>query len=266
MRTAYEAHRAAATRPDKGRHAEADQRAVNERLCVPPVTAQRTIDRPVCLCLADLEVNVRTCRDPRSDIADQLADDRRTSADGGQQHHGPAPRSALPKLAVFRSRRRLRRRWPGSRAGLCLGEARPAQAGPHSSRVTQIKTAHTSRSPVQRTAVLLGSPLSSARPPRQGRPSGPSHAMASPPLPRRPLTRIRRLRAQRTDPATLDGRLGRCPARTIQWKAFTMPETWKACPPSAVAPRDTGMLFRSADPASSPPLAGSQQSLRAFAQ
>jgi hypothetical protein len=127
----------------------------------------------------------------------------------------------LPIRAVLRSRRRVRRRWPGSRAGLCLGEARPAQAGPHSSRVTQIKTAHMSRSPVQRTAVLLGSPLSSAWPPPQGRRSGPSHAMASPPLPRRPLTRIRRLRAQRTDPATLDGSLGRCPARTIQWKAFT---------------------------------------------
>ena len=31
----------------------------------------------------------------------------------------------------YRSRRRLRRRWPGVSAGLCLGEARPAHAGPH---------------------------------------------------------------------------------------------------------------------------------------
>lgn len=39
--------------------------------------------------------------------------------------------AALPKFAISRSRRRLRRRWPGSHAGLCLGEARPAQSGPH---------------------------------------------------------------------------------------------------------------------------------------
>ncbi len=37
----------------------------------------------------------------------------------------------LPNLAITESRRRLRRRWPGSRAGLSLGEARPAHAGPH---------------------------------------------------------------------------------------------------------------------------------------
>jgi hypothetical protein len=156
-----------------------------------------------------------------------------------------SPGEALPNataILTHLSRRRLRRRWPGSRARLCLG--RPARrkpghtpAGSHRSRPL---TRHAARYSVQ--------PSCSA-----------PHCPA-------PLTRIRRLRAQRTDPATLDGSLGRCPARTIQWKAFTMPETWKACPPSAVAPRDTGMLFRSADPASSPPLAGSQQSLRAFAQ
>ncbi len=45
-------------------------------------------------------------------------------------------RAQLPNRPVTRSRRRLRRRWPGVSAGLSLGEARPARAGPHSAAST----------------------------------------------------------------------------------------------------------------------------------
>jgi hypothetical protein len=41
------------------------------------------------------------------------------------------------------------------RAGLCLGEARPAPAGPNFRRGTQIKVAHTTRRPGRRTAICL---------------------------------------------------------------------------------------------------------------
>jgi hypothetical protein len=39
--------------------------------------------------------------------------------------------AAMPNLPAWKTRRRLRRRWPGVSAGLSLGGARPARAGPH---------------------------------------------------------------------------------------------------------------------------------------
>jgi len=41
-------------------------------------------------------------------------------------------RDALPNPPIHNIKAaRAARRWPGSRAGLCLAEARPAHAGPH---------------------------------------------------------------------------------------------------------------------------------------
>ena len=57
---------------------------------------------------------------------------------------------ALPNLTVgVYQERRLRRRWPGVSAGLSLGEARPAHAGPQPWNAL-IQMAYTSDRPVPR--------------------------------------------------------------------------------------------------------------------
>jgi len=81
-------------------------------------------------------------------------------------HCATAPHCRIEPY-LDRSRRRLRRRWPGVSAGLSLGEARPAHAGPHAGRSDQggshvIQTGGSA-------AVFLVAQLSSSRPPRQWR-------------------------------------------------------------------------------------------------
>jgi hypothetical protein len=103
------------------------------------------------------------------------------------------PRLALPNRAVFRSRRRLRRRWPGSHAGLCLDKARPAQAGPQpQGRRSSGSHRHTTRCSIARPP---RSRLSNSRSPPQGRPPGVAIAIRL----RRPL-----------DPPTAPMDLGAC--------------------------------------------------------
>jgi hypothetical protein len=52
------------------------------------------------------------------------------AACAGYPTHGLS-HGCVAELSRTRSRRRLRRRWPGVRAGLCRWTARPAHAGPH---------------------------------------------------------------------------------------------------------------------------------------
>jgi hypothetical protein len=71
---------------------------------------------------------IRICRDPRSDVADQLADDCRASVDGGQAQHATRCRinpyldQARSRCAAPRARRPQR---PPA-----LGRPRPPHAGP----------------------------------------------------------------------------------------------------------------------------------------
>jgi len=129
-----------------------------------------------------------------------------TTHAGTASHAWPLPWQSMPpteerpiaitalrcRIGPFiRSRRRLWRRRPGVSAGLgLLGEARPAHAGPHP-QDTQIKTDHTSRSPVLRPAVNLAPDC----PARGHRVKGALRASPKAigyrrPLTRRPLTRI----------------------------------------------------------------------------
>ena len=93
-----------------------------------------------------------------------------------------------------------RRRWPGVSAGLSLAEARPAHAGPHAGGTRRSRWLMSCR-PGRGAAVFRGNQLSSSRPPRQWRPSGPSLACdrLRRPLTRRPLARSRRLPGRRGD-------------------------------------------------------------------
>ena len=74
--------------------------------------------------------------------ADQFAAVCRTSANGGPAVTARRHCATLPNSAIYRSRRRLRRRWPGISGGLCLG-GRPPHAGPQPQK-RLIQAAHTS--------------------------------------------------------------------------------------------------------------------------
>jgi hypothetical protein len=83
-------------------------------------------------------------------------------------------------LNAGRSRRRLRRRWPGVSGGLCLG--RPARHVPsHSRRAHRPKTAQLPRWPGLRAAVIVGAVRLSGPTPTRG--------LVPAPCPRRRLGR-----------------------------------------------------------------------------
>jgi hypothetical protein len=85
----------------------------------------------------------------------------------------------VAELSRIRSRRRLRRRWPGVSAAALPW--RPARRTPGHTRWAHRSTRLTRNAGrYSATAIFLGFRLSSSRPPRLGRPPGRRCAMASP--------------------------------------------------------------------------------------
>ena len=106
---------------------------------------------------------------------------------GGAHASGqPTRRFLSSPLHLFASKKqtRPRRRWPGS-AGLCLAEARPAQAGPQQ-QGRRSKVAHPSHGQVLRAAVLPLPIVQLAATASRATLRAVAGAMASPPLTRRP--------------------------------------------------------------------------------
>lgn len=123
--------------------------------------------------------------------------------DGAHASGQPSGRFLFSPLHPLTSmeQTRPRRRWPGSCAGLCLPEARPAQAGPQP-QGHRSKVAHPSHGQVLRAAVLPLPIVQLAATALRATLRAVAGAMASPPLTRRPFTRIRRPRGDGGGAAT----------------------------------------------------------------
>src|SRR5271165_339751 len=94
------------------------------------------------------------------------------------QRPGRYLRLSLLDPVLPKSRRRLRRRWPGVSAGLSLWEARPAHAGPNRTGHADQSASLGEQAGAAQSGVFLAARLSSSRPPAsRALPAVASHAI-----------------------------------------------------------------------------------------